>query len=789
MYHCGMRQMEERHVANQVDLMVWSHRLDLLALTNSKGEVQVHRLHWQKVWSLPPPSEDVVVDSMAWRPDGKALAIGYNNGSVYIVDIEDKTVIDKYDFVQEVVEESEYKNYGIPCIRWAVKAGTLESATEYNLYDDCSIFLQMPPSPSTAYKAPNPDEKEKGCVEHLDQFNQLNLLMIAYGTGNIFMSVFGRYPYRSVHMSQFTKDEYGDYEILDIQMSDDFSVMQVLYVERNTNRVIVSVTNTSVLSAYSEELSIVANKHVHIVQMISHLDKTMKSITEAWEHILLEMDTKMAYYASTVPEGGVSADLLELLMLGVPSDELEVFLLRELTAKGLKKFGSSVELSYSTIQKLVLKQLNIVGQNLIYHLSELRGLAKIPDRYKVLGLDETKVTSAIRASFAFLNKCLELQQVIDVSMRNYKAFFRWLFVAIVRLLDEHTPSEIVKITQQELTHIADFLYNFDNVQVENDEDTEEKPMKFNLERLGQYLQDQELTILPDDEDNPWYKILKENSCLLKENDTIYSTTEFKKFSLVQQQKYLNREVEEVFDIHHKDIAKNFSVLYNIKCYDGDDDLDVSESVRISQIFDPKQQRFMMAIVNTTIPQQGLYFMSVSVKERLCSATTCEYFFSPSLIKDCNPPSSVENLEILDIQFYSSEYLSLLLKHPTMEDSTIFLQLPLKIALENSQEFNMKCRNIIFNEDMEKIDLSPLLDQSVYKVLEKMNGNKIAVSGARKVAVVLSNIQRKVRVFEMEINGEDEDDDTFDTTPQLNLTHNSETIATPDKDRNTGNITF
>jgi hypothetical protein len=32
-----MRQMEERHVANQVDLMVWSNRLDLLALSNFKG--------------------------------------------------------------------------------------------------------------------------------------------------------------------------------------------------------------------------------------------------------------------------------------------------------------------------------------------------------------------------------------------------------------------------------------------------------------------------------------------------------------------------------------------------------------------------------------------------------------------------------------------------------------------------------------------------------------------------------------------------------------------------------
>ncbi|CAH2063278.1 unnamed protein product, partial [Iphiclides podalirius] len=32
-----MRQVEERHVAYQVDLMVWSNRLDLLAISNFKG--------------------------------------------------------------------------------------------------------------------------------------------------------------------------------------------------------------------------------------------------------------------------------------------------------------------------------------------------------------------------------------------------------------------------------------------------------------------------------------------------------------------------------------------------------------------------------------------------------------------------------------------------------------------------------------------------------------------------------------------------------------------------------
>lgn len=64
----------------------------------------------------------------------QALAVGYSSGSVYIVDIEDKEVLDKYVLEQETVDEFAVKHFGVRCITWAVRNSTLESATEYNLY-------------------------------------------------------------------------------------------------------------------------------------------------------------------------------------------------------------------------------------------------------------------------------------------------------------------------------------------------------------------------------------------------------------------------------------------------------------------------------------------------------------------------------------------------------------------------------------------------------------------------------------------------------------------------------
>ena len=54
---------------------------------------------------------------------------------------------------------------------------------------------------------------------------------------------------------------------------------------------------------------------------------TLKQIGEAWESVLLEMDSKLESFAEKLPaQDGMAADFLELLVFGVPSPELESFL-------------------------------------------------------------------------------------------------------------------------------------------------------------------------------------------------------------------------------------------------------------------------------------------------------------------------------------------------------------------------------------------------------------------------------------------------------------------------------
>ena len=242
--------------------------------------------------------------------------------------------------------------------------------------------------------------------------------------------------------------------IKDVTVASNLSTVSILCSENDdTNEEIENegseqtklvLFSMPVVASCFDELSTLSDKFGVLEGMMNYISDTLKQISEAWEEILLEMDVKLASYASKLNNdshsGGscsMAADFLELLTFGISSPELEHFLLQELTEKGLKKLGHSIDVSYSNVQRLVLKYLHTVSQSLNFHLAELMGQVKASDKYSlILGVTEENIINAQQKAATFWNKGIELQQVIDDSMKSFKAFFRWLYVEILRLSDE-----------------------------------------------------------------------------------------------------------------------------------------------------------------------------------------------------------------------------------------------------------------------------------------------------------------------------------------------------------------
>ncbi|CAK9804838.1 Anaphase-promoting complex subunit 4 [Anthophora plagiata] len=698
----SMRQLEERQLPAEVTRMQWSPKMDLLAIANVKGEVTLHRLTWQRVWLLSPPEESDTVVNLAWRPDGKLLAICYDTSKLLcLVDIENKNIIHRTKHTL---------HNAITSMMWLPLTNP-ENDTPLNSNKTNMLPTgeYLPPLPSLNRSFGQEAERKEFLSQTLD------ILFLGLDDGNLAMYVFGMFYCGIISV--------GHGRILEI--SGGFG--KPMWVTWKDNSGIKASRLWCPLLEKSTAFLKVAQAQANIEYLMDYLSRTLMAISEAWETILLEMDEKLARYAETNPPGGVAADFLELLMIGIPTQNLENFLLRDLTEKGLKKLGHSIEMCYSNIQKLVLKNLTSVGMALVYQLAEMRGMVRLGGPYEFLGLtDENIITNALHASEAFLAKSSEIQQVIDHSMRDYKAFFRWLYVVILRLTDERIPSEVSRVSQQELTFIAEFLRGFDKT-----EPGVGGRKGVNLEKLGQYLRREHLQTYLTPEGSEWAAMLDENHCL---RDHPLIVKQDLNYSLLQSHAKLITAIHNVFREAYQGLVEYFTIS----------SIALAPSVGFTSSQITTNDDGLLVVV-CDIDHKILRFFRI---ECLHTETTSLSFKLGTVDVDHRSESyskSYMDSTVVDLQFYSTDYLSLLLLNKHTHASYL-VQLPLNHA------------RIFENQDKSPISLTDFLSNSWPRPFQGISARRLAVSGARKVAAILSESNRKIRLLEMEVEPEDEEDE-------------------------------
>lgn len=130
--------------------------------------------------------------------------------------------------------------------------------------------------------------------------------------------------------------------------------------------------------------------------------------------------------------------------------------------------------------------------------------------------------------------------------------------------------------------------------------------------------------------------------------------------------------------------------------------------------------------------------------------------------------SKENIDIVivDLQFYSQDYLSLLVLNKQTHASFL-IQMPLHgISM-------LEC-----GENDAVVSITDFIGATLPKPFQGISARRLAVSGPRKVAAILSENNRKVRLLETEAEPEDEEDDEeeegrlvenmMDTTPSVHF---------------------
>ncbi|KAI4459383.1 anaphase promoting complex subunit 4 apc4 [Holotrichia oblita] len=357
---------------------------------------------------------------------------------------------------------------------------------------------------------------------------------------------------------------------------------------------------------------------------------------------------------------------------------------------------------------------------------------------RILGLNEDEVIEAISAGGAFLNKSGEMQQIINTSMINYKAFFRWLYSAIVHLIDEQISPEVPKMTQQDVAHITEFLLNFDDIGTINIPDGIRKP-KFIMEKLGQYLMDAPLTIPFEIHANEWNTFLHQNECF-KNNASIMK--HFNDTSLIQQFNMLKKSVSNIFDKLQYSLVDEFRAIHVV------DIMNFPHSTLKITSISSGPYTVLLGLLLSSPSSSYFYFLETN-NEHFVSIKAGTVYVSHQ-----ESESQAKNYEILDLQFYTNNILSLLLQENNSTKTAVMYQCPTLVLREKIENIDIKVP--ISEQNLVKINANSG-GNCALKTLDGMVASTFAVSGFRNVSVVLADSRRKVRIYEMEAEEDEEED--------------------------------
>uniref|UniRef100_A0A803TE43 Anaphase-promoting complex subunit 4 n=1 Tax=Anolis carolinensis TaxID=28377 RepID=A0A803TE43_ANOCA len=644
----AFRQVGEKQLPQEIIFMAWSPKRDLIALANKIGEVLLHRLaNFQRVWSLPPSdSTGKDVTALAWRPDGKILAFGLaDTKKVILCDVEKPESLHSFSV-----------DAPITYMHWMEVTEENSVLTSfYDAEDESNLLLpKLPALPKKVF------------------------LIYAYGMYKIatVTGVIG-----SCLALCLSSDLKSLSVITEVEVSPE-SDPEITYFQ----------LDTSLLSTYLPEVTRMARKFTHISTLLQYIKLSLTCMCEAWEEILIQMDSRLTKFVQEKnTTTSVQDEFMQLLLWGKASLELQALLMNQLTVKGLKKLGQSMESSYSSIQKLVISHLQSGSEALLYHLSELKGMAAWKQKYECLGLDASGIEEAVTAVGSFILKGNELLQYM---------------------------------TQKDITFVADFL-------TEHFNEVTFQYLSPTLYFQTCYLKDEDddLVSPPNTEGNQWFNFLK-NSNHLKESPLLFPYYPQKSLHFVK------RQMEGIID----------------QCLQKPSDV-IGKSVHQCCLFPP--YRFFYYLFRWNDKTSNLHYVLFTMLEnsiskiyilrrptdvsRSANNGLLAIDFGNFLNNSISESSSTSFYSCLDAHFYDDDTITVIITENAEQEGKerILAQLPLSsIYTEENQELEFSWNSgQRLDMQCDGIPTRTVTIEGQWRMLENMKAQYVAVNGVRKVSCV------------------------------------------------------
>ena len=440
----------------------WCPSGDLFAVINSQGtQVQLIRLKGQRVWTVTSSHlkefGELQFVTLAWRPDGKILVIGTDNGTALLCDITDGKII--FDWKSD--PDSKEPKVAVTFIKWVEEISSVRQNMQstQRAYPRTTDFLpklkayKRQESSSTVYA----NGHDLG--ENVDRM--LNIAVVGTADSHVSLLVFGTFLIGTLSLGK-------DVKLLHHCSTKDLR-RQALIVQQEDKLVLA---NLRIADLQSDEVALRDITAISYVtnMLISFLDSSLNAMKLEWNlaenaHMghIASLKALTTDYESEVPLQSLDLELLDVLMCGLPIEPIREWILTKLTRRGVERWQKARLDTYETLRAVTQQNILSACERIILELEELQGLTYKMRLLAQGQLHENLADPCMEILRQLFHNIFSFFKALKLEKHRFQEFTSWMLsvVTLLESMSETPPSNIPEPPPYKHEAVADFLqYHF-----------------------------------------------------------------------------------------------------------------------------------------------------------------------------------------------------------------------------------------------------------------------------------------------------------------------------------------
>ncbi|XP_021740448.1 anaphase-promoting complex subunit 4-like isoform X1 [Chenopodium quinoa] len=477
----------DKPAPSQIKLAEWNPEKDLLAMVTEDSKIILHRFNWQRLWTISPGK---CITSLCWRPDGKAVAVGLEDGTISLHDVENG----------KLLRSVKSHTAAVVCLNWEEDNGLGQDNEDNTVsYEDRTLRF-FPPAPRVP-RMPGVVSGDSTLIDNTEDLFQdllnashqrFNILCSADKDGSVCFSIFGIFSIGKINIHNLSLPVLGNqvaYQILHasiykVALSKDFCRLIIFcsgeiscsssdfnhgpMSGNKTEGMHCLVLDTSIFRKRKQELHQIAQQASSIEDLTEVIQASLSIMYKQWCDAMQIFHDKFHSLSTLIVDHGLDSspqeEFLSLLGGARTSPPVHQFLVNSLGESGLKRVMKAVSNAGNELQLILLDHIQPAAEIIGFRMGELRGLSRWRARYGAIGLDEKLIDNATEKVGMLLVQVVRFVQILSSVSQQFINFFSWLSRCIKILMSE-SSDQLPAYNSELVIMFLKFLYDRDPVKL------------------------------------------------------------------------------------------------------------------------------------------------------------------------------------------------------------------------------------------------------------------------------------------------------------------------------------